>query len=223
MVMPLALSDAASTVIAALAGLVGAAIGGFVTYAVTVRSFREQRDVAAANVKSVAQATALLIQDDFLHYEATLARSLDRCTWWKPTELLPAQATVADRKAVWVALPDAQTWVVAGAQGWMDYLAGCRQLQPAGDTPPLAANDAATMRDTLAKLETAREQLAGFIGRPFTPFDTCGVVDQLTNCRSYHDLLNRRCGDPGGDHGADAGGRAPAPACRRPRWFRARG
>jgi hypothetical protein len=65
-----------------------------------------------------------------------LARALDRCTWWRPVELLPAQASIEDRKTVLAALSNEHTETVAAAQGWIDYLIGCRQ-QLSGDTPPL--------------------------------------------------------------------------------------
>lgn len=193
MLVPIGLSDTASTLIAALAGLFGAAIGGLLTLWGTIISNRAQRRDAAADAHSQAVATSLLIQDDFLHYQATLARALDRCTWWKPAELLSRQATIDDRKAVWAALPDEKTWIVAGAQGWMDYLIGNRRLQPAGDTPALGRDDAATMGDTLHKLELARQELADFTGRTFARFEDSGVFEQLTHCKTFEDLVNRQC------------------------------
>ena len=106
----------------------------------------------------------LLMQDDFLHYQVTLARSLDVCRWWTPAQQLPGQATFDDRKTVWAQLNGDSTTVVAGAQGWMDYLMNTRGLQPAPaagqDAPELSPAIVRTMRDTFRLLDTGRQALA---------------------------------------------------------------
>src|SRR5487761_1948090 len=131
------ISGTSATIIAAIVGFGGAIVGGASTLLGQVVNDRAQRRKAGAVNAAQAAATAILIQDDFLHDQATLARSLDRWTWWKPAELLPDQADVSDRKTVWAALPEEKRWVVSGAQGWMDYLIQNRKLQPPGDTPEL--------------------------------------------------------------------------------------
>ena len=52
---------------------------------------------------------------DLVDHAATSARGAPRWTWWKPAALLSSQATIDDRKMVWAAMPDAQTWIVAAA------------------------------------------------------------------------------------------------------------
>lgn len=193
--LPIAISSTASTIIAALAGLLGAVIGagagGYFTLRVQRTTDRFQRETAADEKRRLAAATALLIQDDFLHYQATLARALDRWTWWRPEELLAPQATIEDRKIVWASLDDEKTTVVAGAQGWMDYLIAIHALQPAG---PVVANlsdlDAQTMKDTFRALEEGREALADLAGREFHPFSMARVLDQLKRCKTVAELLN---------------------------------
>ena len=114
-----------------------------------------------------------------------MARSLNRYTWWKPAELLQQQATIQDRKTVWAALPNDETRIVAGAQGWMDYLIGSRKLQPVAEAPPLAATDAETMWDTFKQLERGRQALGVVVGREFTSFSKARILEQLTD----HDVI----------------------------------
>jgi hypothetical protein len=102
----------------------GAVVGGSFTLFAQITNDRNQAKTARQAAEDQAAATAILLQDDFWHYQAMLARALDRCTWWKPSELPPAQATIDDRKTIFAALPDEQTNLVAAAQGWIDYLIG---------------------------------------------------------------------------------------------------
>jgi hypothetical protein len=175
----------------AWAGLVGALIGGCFTLLGQMLSHRFERRKLAREKRDQVAATALLIQDDFVHYQATLARSLDRSTWWKPAELSQQQASIEDRRTVWAALPDAETRTVADAQGWMDYLIRLREDQSLG-TPALAPADTETMRMTFGFLEAGRKALADLARRPATPFEKTRVLEELTNCRTVEDLLGRR-------------------------------
>jgi hypothetical protein len=77
--VPFALSSTDTTLIAALADLVGAAIGGGFTLLGQLVDDHSKRRKDEQNAHNEAVATALLIQDDFLHYQATLARALDSC------------------------------------------------------------------------------------------------------------------------------------------------
>jgi hypothetical protein len=182
------ISATTATIIVALVGFGGAIVGGAATVFGQSMNDQAQKKKSAADSLQLAAATALLIQDDYLHYEATLARSLDRWTWWKPAELLDAQASTADRKTVWGKLDDDKRWVVAAAQGWMDYLIQCRKLQPPGETPPLSLEDGHTMRQTFCDLEQARQTLQSLTGpnRDFIPFGESGVgvIAQLTRLKS---------------------------------------
>jgi hypothetical protein len=197
-----ALSDASATVIAAVGALMGAAVGGFATYKAAVRgaelSGEAQRQQADAEAQRRAEASALLMQDDFLHYQVTLARSLDVCRWWTPAQQLPGQATFDDRKTVWAQLNGDSTTVVAGAQGWMDYLMNTRGLQPAPaagqDAPELSPAIVRTMRDTFRLLDTGRQALATLTHRDYVTFEaTFDMGDQLVNCHSTEELLDH-CG-----------------------------
>jgi hypothetical protein len=181
-----------------IASAIGAVVGGGFALIGQLVSNRFQSSSAKADAKSHAAATALLMQDDFLHYQVTLARSLDRCSWWKTAELLPTQATIEDRKTVWAAIKANETTAaVASAQGWMDYLIGSRKLQPAdqaGVPPPLTAPDAKAMRDTFSRLEEAREALVDLAKRDFVAFGATFDMDQLGQCKDMATLLDEeRC------------------------------
>src|ERR1700693_6263886 len=71
----------------------GAVVGGSFTLFAQITNDRNQAKAAKKAAEDQAAATAILLQDDFWHYQSMLARALDRCTWWKPSEVLPAQAT----------------------------------------------------------------------------------------------------------------------------------
>lgn len=87
------------------AGIIGAAVGGLGTLGGTWITGRQTRKAASqANTKLIS-ATALLMQDDFYHFQVTLARALNRWDWWTDAEVLQPQASVDDRKTVWAALP----------------------------------------------------------------------------------------------------------------------
>jgi hypothetical protein len=195
MFVAFALADGVGTAIAAFAGLAGAAIGGWFTLRGTIVASRADRQRADDEALSQASSAAILMQDDFLHYQVTLARSLDRCTWWRRSELLPTQATIADRKTVWTKLNDVNTRTVAGAQGWMDYLINTRDLQPAGpDAPSLTAGDAKTMRETFERLEEGRAALSELARRRASTFEHAFDMQQLTDCRTVAALLDHtRC------------------------------
>ena len=105
-------------------------------------------------------------------------RSLARRTWWRPSELSAAQATVDDRRRLWVALDHEAELLAASAQGWMNVLIAQRStLQQ--DEPPLQPPDAQRMRNTFHELETSRENIADRAGRPFRPFVDSGVLATL--------------------------------------------
>lgn len=184
---PLALSSDA------WAALGGALIGGLFTFAAQALGNWHQSHSAAVAQRNAVAATALLMQDDFLHYQATLARSIDACTWWDKSWLSAAQATVDDRRSVWAALPDKQTNTVADAQGWMDYLISSRQTYPKRENPPLTPEQLETVQMTFRYLERGRKALATLARRPATSFDKAHVLEDLVNCHSVADLLERRC------------------------------
>jgi len=173
---------------------VGAVIGGSFTLSAQVLNDRFQRNTAKKAADDQAAATAILLQDDFWHYQSMLARALDRCTWWKPAELLPAEASTDDRKTVFASLPDKQTNTVAAAQGWVDYLIGCRQAM-SGDAPSLDRGAAETMQMTFKYLDDGRRALADLARRSATSFSESRVLGELANCKTEADLLARRCPD----------------------------
>jgi hypothetical protein len=139
-------------------------------------------------------ATAILMQEDFWHFQSMLARAIDRCTWWLPSEFLPAQATVDDRKTVFAALPDEDTNIVAAAQGRVDYLISCRNAVP-GDMAPLDQATTRTLQMTFNYRENGRRALAKLARRRATAFSESHVLAQLTHCRTEKGLLARRCPD----------------------------
>ena len=176
----------------AWAGFGGAVIGGACTLSAQIVNDRFQRDAAKKTAANQAAASAILMQDDFWSYQATLARALDRCAWWKPEELLPRQASIDDRKTVLVALRDDETNTVANAQGWFDYLIGCRQAL-AGSTPPLTEHAVEDMKTTYNSLENGRTKLKRLAGRPAPPFKCSGVWRDLEHCKTPEQLLRQRC------------------------------
>ena len=163
------------------AGIIGALVGGCATLAATwLTGYQSRQSTAKAQTDLIA-ATALMMQDDFYHYEATLARALDRCNWWLDQEVLKQQTSLKDRKLVWAALPKEPigraiagtecfeylsarakdiraktttfTNAVADAQGWIDYLDQRRMcVKPAAAT----RSDVDLMRRTLAQLDVGR-------------------------------------------------------------------
>ncbi len=181
----------------AWAGLLGALIGGLATLsAQALNNWYQGRSAARAGKDAVA-ATALLMQDDFLHYQATLARSIDRCTWWEKSWLSKAQATIDDRRTVWAALPDKKTNVVADAQGWMDYLIACRRGRERGDGPGLTATELETMKMTFRDLERGRKALGTLARRDATSFGKAHVLQDLSQCHTVAELLDRPWVDVG--------------------------
>lgn len=178
----------------AWAGAAGAIIGGSFTLAAQVLNDHSQQRTAKKASDDLVSATAILLQDDFWHYQSMLARALDRCTWWRPGELLPAQASIEDRKTVFAALSNEHTETVAAAQGWIDYLIGCRQQLPE-DTPSLDQEYADTMQMTFRDLEAGRGALANLARRRASPFSEGRVLGELTNCKTVEELLSRRCPD----------------------------
>lgn len=165
------------------AALLGAFIGGGFALAGTLITLGKQANDAKKKEAALTSATALLILDDYLHYQATLARALDRKCWWDVAEMLPRQASIKDRKIVWAALPTPEdTFLVAAAQGWMDYLTQRQHLVTTTEQAPFNVNgvDLGTMRETFCSLEHARETLAAFTRRAFMPFDHSRVLETLT-------------------------------------------
>jgi hypothetical protein len=140
------------------------------------------------------RATALLLQDDYWHYQATLARALDRSTWWDSSEALEQQATIDDRKTVWAAPPAAKTNDVAAAQGWLDYLNQRRKCQGSG-TPSLSAEDVDVMALTFCLLEDGRGALAQLAGRDASHFRESRVLQQLANPQRIVDLIDTGCAE----------------------------
>ena len=173
----------------------GAVVGGSFALLAQIANDRNQAKIAKEAAKDNAAAAAILLQDDFWHYQAMLARALDRCTWWKQAELASAQATTDDRKTILAALDVEQTNTVANAQGWVDYLISTRKTID-GDLPPLSDNFAATMQRTFSQLEQGRGALAELAQREAPPFSDSRVLDELVNCKTVEQLLTRGCKGP---------------------------
>jgi len=171
------------------AALLGAVAGGLfaflATYVTLVKNGRAQRK----RDRALDSATALVIQDDFLHYQATLAHALDDGCWWDPVQLLEPQATVKDRKRVWAVLPNHQTEVVAGAQGWMSILIQRRTARGTGT--PLTPAEERRIQTVFCELERSREALHTLAGRPFKPFAESDVLDELTNRTTMQALIGK--------------------------------
>jgi hypothetical protein len=201
-----------------LAALAGAFVGGAASLGATLLTGRANSRSAEKTEKKLVAATALLMQDDFYHFQVTLARALDRCGWWTAAEVLPQQTTVADRKTVWAALPDTEpsttsecfayilkrsgqfqsqapstiTNAVADAQGWMDYLALHRAgVGVAADDPTQAEFD--TMKWAFSLLDIGRRELQTLAHREATDFSKSHVFDAFKTCRSVADLLRKDC------------------------------
>jgi hypothetical protein len=171
------------------AALLGALVGGAFTFLGTYATWRKDARASQRKENALNSATALLIQDDFLHYQATLARALDGTCWWDPTQLLAQQATVEDRKRVWAVLGQTETNTVAGAQGWMDVLIQRRTtIAYAG---PLIAHDEKLIRDVFCELERGREALHKLAGRDFVPFEASGVMKDLNVCKTMQALIGK--------------------------------
>jgi hypothetical protein len=171
------------------AALLGAVAGGFfaflATYVTLVKNDRAQRRRETA----LDSATALVIEDDFLHYQATLAHALDDGCWWDPVQLLAAQATVKDRKRVWAVLPNDETELVAGAQGWMAILIQRRSARGTGT--PLTPKEEERIQRVFCDLERSRQALHSLTGRQFKPFDESDVLDELNHRTTMQALIGR--------------------------------
>ena len=183
---------------ARIAGLVGAVIGGLASFGGTWYNAQSVSKAAEQSQAALVSATALLMQDDFYHFQVTLARALDRWGWWEQSEVLPQQSSVADRKTVWAALPDSPieiesrtleyvknsgafqapdtvTNAVADAQGWIDYLT---QLRKATDGDPLPS-DFDTIKWCFALLDVGRQSLQRLAKREATDFSKSHVFESL--------------------------------------------
>jgi hypothetical protein len=171
------------------AALLGAFVGGLATLGGTMLTGWSSTRAARRDHDDLVSATALLIQDDFLHYQATLARALDVGVWWDTSRLLPPQSNVDDRKMVWAALHTDETNLVAGAQGWMDVLIQHRGTLPHHAT--LSTDDYGRLRDVFCSLEKGRKALAGTARRDYAPFEKSGVLKDLTTCKTMQALLGK--------------------------------
>jgi len=170
------------------AALLGALVGGGASFAATWFTLRKQDAAAKQRQADLDAATALLIQDDFLHYQATLAYALDTGNWWDQARLLKQQATVKDRKRVWAALTDEEkTKVVAGAQGWMDVL--IQRRLTLGHPHKLEPGDVVRICKTFCALEHGRKELGDLARRPYESFEHSGVLEDLTTCKTMPALL----------------------------------
>jgi hypothetical protein len=143
-------------------------------------------------------ATALLLQDDFWHFQAMMARALDRSCWWDSAELPEQQATINDRKTVMAELPTRETNTVADAHGWMYYLiqrrnAIARETHNPQKGPPLVEQtDVKTMELAFCLLDAGRKAVADLAKRPKTDFGKeSRVLVQLKHPQRIIDLLNK--------------------------------
>jgi hypothetical protein len=179
----------------AVSGLGGAIIGGLFTLAGQLVGDRHTRSAASAAAAQMLKATALLMQDDFLHYQATLANAIERRGWWKPEELLIRQTSIDDRKIVWAAISDStETNTVADAQGWMDVLIASCPSKHAG-APKLTAEQFKRMQSTFVELEHGRKILARISDRPYKSFERSGVLKDFVHCKTIAALKARRLTD----------------------------
>lgn len=187
-----------------LTALLGAVVGSLGTLGASWITGWNSRQLSKKDRRELVEATALLMQDDFYHFQVTLARALDRPGWWIKEELLEQQASVSDRKTIWAALPDKSieevlkpsasltyltneptrfrpkgpitiTNAVADAQGWMDYLTQRRKA--AGSDLP-TSSDFETMKWSFALLDVGRTLLASLANRPATDFSQSHVVSK---------------------------------------------
>lgn len=144
-----------AAIIGATLGGVGTLLGSAVASVISDRSSKERDE-------RLVQATALLMQDDFYHFQVTLARALVGQRWWTSAEVLKQQTTIDDRKTAWASLsnkavelpalagdcgayvsalppalrlqaPNTVVGMVADAQGWMDYLIQHRKALELGE------------------------------------------------------------------------------------------
>ncbi|MGH9075885.1 MAG: hypothetical protein ACRDY0_00250 [Acidimicrobiales bacterium] len=198
-------------------GVIGALVGGGASLGGTVLTGSINGRTARAAQGEMVAANALLMQDDFYHFQVTIARALDRCGWWSEAELLPQQASVSDRKTVWAALPNTPlrgppltgeclayltsqsedfglqapntvTNAVADAQGWLDYLTQRHKVAaPHGQ----ALSDFQTMKWVFALLDVSRRSLQVLARRSATDFSHSHIFDSLDNCHSVADLFAR--------------------------------
>lgn len=175
--------------IGAIVGFAATVIGTFITGWLTGKAAKRQEE-------GQKRATAILLQDDFWHFQSTLARALDKSCWWSTAQLLPPQATIEDRKTVWAACNSDDTNIVAGAQGWMDYLIQRRKAIGQA-TPALTELDDDTMVLAFCRLEQGRGALAKLAQRPFTDYRVSRVLLQLSQSGQERliDLLNTGCDD----------------------------
>jgi len=198
-----------------IAALSGAFLGGAASLGATLITGRQNSRAAREAQKALVAATALLMQDDFYHFQVTLVRALNECRWWTGAEVLPQQTTVPDRKTVWAALPEAPlrgagdcftyihersgafqsqapstvTNAVVDAQGWMDYMIQRRALV---DIHPPTPDDIETMKWTFALLDIARRELQERARRDATDFSKSHVFNSLTFER-VADVFAKEC------------------------------
>ncbi len=207
------MSDPAlATIDPGLAALLGAIVGGLASLAGTWLTGRQSSNAAKKQDQALAAASALLLQDDFWHYQATLARALDAHRWWDPAEQSKPQATINDRKTVLAKLVTAtDTNNVADAQGWMDYLTQrCKTLVA---TQKLNDEDVVTMKLTFCLLERGRKALADLAGRTATDFRKSRVLEQLDDKGVLiKELIKGGCGELMKEHDDRASPDSPAPA-----------
>jgi hypothetical protein len=166
---------------AAIIGLVGVVAGAIVT---GVINWLVQNSQARRQTTSTVKAIAGLTYDDYLHYQSTLVRALDRPGhWWDEGESLERQTSIDDRKLLLAGLDDRASQDVAAAQGWMDYLA--RRRHPhRGPT----AIDTRVMRDTFCRLDQARRHLAEASGRRYSSFKDGAVLETLEHAQTLEEL-----------------------------------
>ena len=192
--------------------LLGAAVGAVATLGTQgIASFiglSQSRDQDRRQI----EATALVNQDDFEHFQAMLLRALDRGRWWYSWEQSDPQATVDDRKTLWTALSDKPAECAANAQGWLDYLKGQRLAvcsngtrgAPEGQAvappvttahrtrvehvPELTDAQAEIIRNTFILLEKARYAISLLTKRKFEPFAGLRVTATLEHHNSLADL-----------------------------------
>jgi hypothetical protein len=176
------------------AALIGALVGGLAALGATLLTGWAANRQAAEQQRGLNRAAAILLQDDFWHFQATLARALDTSCWWSMGQFLPPQATIDDRKTVWAACTAVDTNMVAGAQGWMDVLMQQRKAIGQG-TAPLTEVDEDTMVLTFCRLEECRRALAKLAKREFTDFRASRVLLLLSpeGRARLVDLVARGC------------------------------
>jgi hypothetical protein len=160
-----------------VAALLGAGVGGAASLLATWWTGRQANRQAERTDRQMTGAAAILLQDDFYHYQATLAHVLDDGCWWDPARLLSDEASTKDVKRCLATLKDDDANTVAGARGWMRVL--IQKHGQVGSGKRLSQTDLETVRETFKRLEQGRCSLKKLAGRDYFPFGSPLVLEDI--------------------------------------------